>query len=161
MVPEGRLIQIIPADEAHIDRIAKHARESDINEAAVTGQSIREGLEEGVRLSVWAWTILAEDKPIAMFGASPSPVIGIGIAWMIGTPEMDHNKIAILRRTKQFVTRMHNKVFHVLMNYVDGRNDKSIRWLKWCGFKMNKNPIHVGPDKVPFYEFTRKQTDNV
>ena len=47
-------------------------------------------------------------------------------------------------------TQILNAQYDRIYNYVDARNKKAIRWLKFVGFTIDKTPYPVGPDNTPF-----------
>ncbi len=44
-------------------------------------------------------------------------------------------------------------LFPHLQNYVDARNEISIRWLKWLGFRFDPKPVPYGIWGLPFLRF--------
>jgi hypothetical protein len=130
-------------------------RRSDREELfAATGDLPEEVLIESFRSSIKSWSILHNEKPVAVYGVAPYPgVSGVGVPWLLGTDGMCKRvvQIALLRQSKQYVKRMLD-VFPYLINFVDARNKMSIRWLRWCGFTIRPAQPY-GPFNLPFHRF--------
>jgi len=143
----------------HIRAIAGNLRESDTEEiAASCGLDPLQALALSVEVSVACWVILdSSGTPIAIFGCAPcvGPAC-VGSVWMLGTPAMDQNGIAILRNSLPYIEKMH-KHFPVLHNFIDLRNLKSQKWLEWCGFKVIDIDMSYGVGGLPFLHFIRHQ----
>ena len=41
-----------------------------------------------------------------------------------------------------------------MVNYVDSRHHRAVKWLKWLGFSFIRE-ARMGPSDLPFYEFAR------
>jgi len=48
--------------------------------------------------------------------------------------------------------RRQSEKFSLLYNYVDARNVKSIKWLRWLGFQLDE-PAPYGVRGLPFHRF--------
>jgi hypothetical protein len=46
-----------------------------------------------------------------------------------------------------------------LENYVDVRNELSIKWLRWLGFQFDPQPIPYGVWEMPFFRFRMERTN--
>lgn len=148
----------LPQDtvEASIKFIAENLREADREELhSSTGLSSTEGLMESWKVSSHCWLILDnEGLPIGIFGAAPHPVEGLGVVWMMGTDGILKEAISVARQTRRYVDEM-QAVYPTLWNFVDARNELSIRWLTWSGFRLvDVDPFH-GRDGQTFIEFVR------
>jgi hypothetical protein len=74
-----------------------------------------------------------------------------GVPWMLGSDDLDRIGNEVGRQSRYYVNEM-KKRFNLLENYIDVRQKRSIRWLKWCGFKMDPAKPH-GPHGMPFHRF--------
>ena len=52
--------------------------------------------------------------------------------WLLGTRVIRQYPIAFLKDSREWMERMLNEHKHVV-NYVDERNKRSLKWLKWLG----------------------------
>lgn len=146
-------VDIVKATTDHIQDIASAIRESDRAELwAGAGVSPEDALRLSLVASSAAWTAIAGGSVVCMFGVSPSPVLqGVGVPWMIGTSNLDRHSRGLLRDSRPFLRDMFEN-YLTLANYVDDRNTRSIRWLRWLGFTIEA-PQPTGPFGLPFHRF--------
>jgi hypothetical protein len=104
--------------------------------------------------STEAWTLVADDQPIAVFGVAPADMPAVGIPWMVGTPGVLRNRRAFMRLCKVYIPKM-LALFPTLVNVVDARNLRAIAWLKHAGFSFG-SPAPFGMEGLPFYPFSMK-----
>jgi hypothetical protein len=76
----------------------------------------------------------------------------VGVPWLLGTDSLNDIKIFFMKISKIVISEM-KKQFKLLVNFVDSRYDKSVKWLKWCDFKFDNDTVLFGTMKVPFYRF--------
>ncbi|PXA91178.1 hypothetical protein DMC25_06390 [Caulobacter sp. D4A] len=142
---------------AWVSDLAGRLRPSDLDEIAATHDLDPEvSLTTSVMLSDHAWVILKGTRPIAVFGCAATGCEGSGLVWMMGTPEMDERRAAmtIARATRPYLRQMH-RTYPCLWNYIDARNDKSMNWLRWSGFRLlEAHPKH-GREGRLFFTFAR------
>lgn len=154
-------LRLVSADkvEAWADHIAANMRQSDIDEvAASSGCSPSEALHESLKLSSIAFMIESDTHgPVAMFGAAPHALPGVGIVWMLGTDGIRSEGYSIARATRRYFDEL-NAEFWMLWNYIDARNEGSMRWLRWGGFKLLAEHPQHGHLGLPFYTFARITT---
>lgn len=140
--------------EAWLTDIANNMRQADIDEvAASSGMTPAEAMKVSAQLSSHAWVIATTTgEAIAAFGAVPHSVLpGVGIVWMLGTDGIKTEGFGIARRTRRYFDEL-NAAYGLLWNYIDARNDTSMRWLKWGGFRLLE-PHRFGGHL--FYTFAR------
>jgi RimJ/RimL family protein N-acetyltransferase len=156
------------ADRPHIeirpatfrDALTLVMRKADREEVeALSGRDPREVLVESVERSASAWAGLADGKLVCLFGVVPMSLVGVtGIPWLLGSDDVCTYGRAFLRRNRAYVHAMLAE-YPVLTNVVDARNDVSIRWLRWLGFRLGE-PQPMGPHGLPFVPF-RMEAQNV
>lgn len=146
---------IVNSLPCHVPFVAENVRDADRDELwAAACLTPEQALSKSMECSTLAWTGLYDNVPVCMFGVSEgSALAGVGIPWMIGTKLVDKYATQFLRRNKGKVQEMLN-VYPLLMNYVDVRNTRAIRWLRWLGFEIGAS-IPFGPYNMPFRPFTR------
>jgi hypothetical protein len=146
-------IEIVPATLEHARYVAANLREADREEVmASTGWSPERALAESLSSSSNAWTGLADDAPVCIFGVAGETLLSrTGFPWMLGTDGVATYQRQFLRRNRPLVQIMLS-MFPYLVNYVDQRNTVAIRWLKWLGFKMGE-PEPYGVQGLPFLRF--------
>lgn len=136
-------------------------READRREAwASHRHAPEEALRESLSLSELAWTCLVEGLPAFMWGAGRkgSLISWTGAPWLLGTDSFFREDRELhrefLRRCPDYVARMQDR-FPVLENFVHAENRLSIRWLKWCGFRLEEKPTPINGED--FYLFRRER----
>lgn len=90
-----------------------------------------------------------EEYVVGMFGSVPSSEKGWGVAWLLCSDELFNYKKEFVKQCPQWVEDM-GKGYDYLYNYVDKRNDKSLKWLKYLGFKEIEEIKEYGHLKMPF-----------
>jgi|HigsolmetaAR202D_1030399.scaffolds.fasta_scaffold14958_2 Protein of unknown function (DUF2833). len=152
-------IEARPSRLEDVHRMAPRLRREDLEELQASGcESAHEALLDGLMSPDGCTTVVTGDgEPALMFGTVPHPLDDmVGCIWMLGTDEIEKNRVQFLRRSKEFIDRFHDK-YPVLMNYTYYRNTVHHRWLRWCGFMfINKVSTPGGHD---FYEFVRVRND--
>ncbi|UQZ90837.1 hypothetical protein C4J81_17130 [Deltaproteobacteria bacterium Smac51] len=150
-----RIWEIVAARPEHIDHIAEHMRDDDIREVwALNSQTPHEAMKVSLESSVRAWTTLIEGRPAFMWGVSPAADIltFTGIPWLLATDDIIRVAPEFIRQSRDFVDRM-QEGFTRLENHVHAGNSLSLRWLKWCGFTIDKTPVAFNYE--PFFKFWR------
>lgn len=136
--------------------LAEDLRSSDLDEiAAATGEDPAVALVSSVMVSSHAWVVLDGEDPICVFGAAPGDE-GEGIVWMMGSPRMDEprNALGILRRSREYLDELH-RTYPRLHNHIDARNDRSMKWVEWCGFEVIDADLSYGIEGRLFFHFER------
>lgn len=137
--------------------LAEDLRSSDLDEiSAGSGEEPATALISSVMVSSHAWVILDGSDPICAFGCAPEDAPGSAVIWMLGSPRMDEprNAIPILRLSRTYLDEMH-RAYPTLWNYIDARNDRSMKWLEWCGFEVLEAVPGHGREGRLFYHFSR------
>lgn len=137
-----------------IDAIAPHLREADRLEVeACTTLNMHEALSVASRSSTAVWAIDIDGEPAGIFGAAAFSLLGgVGCPWLLGTDALERAPSTLTRQGRRYIRRM-LAMFPELTNYVDARNEKSIRWLRAIGFSLDIAPVAYGLYGLPFYRF--------
>jgi len=146
---------------AWLEVLAENLRPSDLDEIAATSDmDPLLSLTTSVMLSDMAWVITSNDIPVAVFGCAPSGPPGSGLVWMMGTPLMDERRtaISIARSTVPYLRQMHKR-YACLWNHIDARNEKSMNWLRWSGFRLLEAVPDYGREGRLFFIFARYDPD--
>ena len=142
--------------------VAYNMRKSDIEEIwASHNHTPLKALLISFKYSTLCLTVEVNGEPVCIFGCVPDSFLGDSASvWLLGTDEfnkfMNIKNIEFLRYSRRFINYMLS-FYPYLYNYVDDRNKTSIRWLKWCGCKMN-GAITYGMEKLPFHFFEFKRS---
>jgi len=99
------------------------------------------------------WIVLNKnDVAVAVLGVRPLDMYSdIGIPWLIGTKGLEKMKKFFVKYSKMILEEM-KKGFKILINFVDAKYLKAVKWLDWCGFIID-DPIPCGAFKLPFHRF--------
>lgn len=137
----------------HILSVAENMRPADQDEIwAACHLSPLESLTRAFMASPDAYAGMADDQPLLIYGLSKASFLqDVGHPWMLGAVALEKHSKALLRASKNIPMEMLTK-YKYLLNYVDARNEKAIRWLKWLGFSL-RDPIPFGVEKLPFHPF--------
>ena len=139
-------------------------REVDVQEFRAQGINMDPAavLQNGRTHSDCAWTIVADNKPIAMFGVVPmwqetvqwkKP---IGSIWLLGTDDVKTFNKDFVRSSKHWLQRI-TKNYELVGNNVHKTNDVHLRWLEWLGFDFHIQTAIFGMPPKDFVLATRKK----
>ena len=135
------------------DMLANKLRKSDTNEVwASHNFTPWDAIYSGISNSILSLTITNKGSVVGCFGINAESMLGKkAIIWFLSSDELDKIEYRFLRHSRRFV-KMFLALYPFLFNYVDVRNKKSIRWLKYCGAKLDK-PQPFGVMNKPFRYF--------
>lgn len=137
------------ASEAHdAEYVAERMRKSDIDELSDVGAEPLEALLRGFYLSDECNTIVVNKRPAGMFGVTRQED-GSGVVWLLGTQEIEKISTTFLRGSRQWVESKASEYWK-LFNFVSAKNEVSIRWLKFLGFKFKEKILVNDSDFIPF-----------
>lgn len=145
-----------PLAAGDIQFVAEHMRGADRAElAAVHGEqaSPLHLLAQAVLNSPDVWTgVTADGEPICICGVAPRCLLtGSASPWLLGTEKLFTEPGALVREGHRYIGRM-RLIYPELVNYVDARNTKSIRWLRRLGFTVHPAEPY-GRAGLPFHRF--------
>lgn len=145
----------MPVTKAHVASVASRMRACDRREIWASSRSAPlASLRRGVSSSVMTYTGLVEGRPVCILGVAPASLLsGVGTPWMLATAGLERAARPMLRLSLPIVEVM-NETFPVLVNFVDARNVKTVRWLEWLGFTVDPAAPH-GAEGLPFHRFVR------
>lgn len=98
------------------------------------------------------WSVIGTDEEyvIGMFGSVPTLDPEYGIAWLLSSEELFNYKKEFIKQSPEWIEEM-GKGYKYLYNWVDCRNEKSIKWLRYLGFNTIRRDEQYGKGKLPFY----------
>jgi len=98
------------------------------------------------------WSVIGTDEEyvIGMFGSVPTLDPDYGIAWLLSSEELFNYKKEFIKQSPEWIEEM-GKGYKYLYNWVDCRNEKSIKWLRYLGFNTIRRDEQYGKGKLPFY----------
>lgn len=135
--------ELRPIRDGDIEAICANPRQACVAEMRRMGCSFEDALVESVRRSDWTACGVVDGAPVCLFGVAPGSVLsGRGVPWMLAGAGLDRAEIPFLRRSRPVRDAMLATYPH-LCNVVDARNTRTIRWLDWLGFRINREPVSV------------------
>lgn len=146
--------EVLPFEAEDIEIVLPAVRQADIDEIEeALGIEMREALADCQSGSCKASKIVVDGEIVAVFGDAVYSLLGsVGVPWLISTSHVEKHPKAFLKVCKPEVADMLTRHSH-LINYVDVRNTRAIRWLEWLGFQMG-DPEPYGFKRYPFRKFT-------
>ena len=150
-------VEIVPAEVSHVQAMAGRYRPADIRELQDSAQvTPEEAIRIGIEVSDESWTGLIDGIPVCCFGvARLHGLVDTGAPWMVGTNEIETFAPAFIRGCRPVVKGFLNR-YSTLLNFVDVRNEKAIRWAKWLGFRFF-DPAPYGVKNLPFRMFEMRR----
>lgn len=147
------MLKIIPPRQNLVHHIIDNLRTADIDEIkASTGQLAKPQIYRALERSGPCHMAAYNGKPMALFGiADLNGFSKIGSPWLVGTPEIETQSIAFLKKSKPLFHEI-AAPYDYLVNMVDTRNKASIRWISWLGFTLH-SAAPYGPEGLPFHKF--------
>lgn len=125
-----------------------NVRQADIDELAAMGATPEQCLRLGIQKSERATTIFLYGEPAGIAG-----IIDYGeyrLPWGVFTEAIERHPIPFLRASRAWMRGVNG----LLLNYVDARQEPTIRWLQWLGFAVDE-PVPYGVNSELFCRFWR------
>jgi len=140
------------------EELAQNLRPADRQEvAAAYGHSgTAEEIAGYVAASADAWVCHTADGLMCLFGVArwrgSSALSPVGIPWMLGTSIVSRNASDLIRSTRAYLAEM-RKDYPLLVNFIDARNEPSLRYMRACGATINA-PAPYGVEHRAFHRFS-------
>lgn len=147
---------MLPLVEGDVEVILEDGlRDQDLAELEALGRNPEVSLREAVAASgLLVFTIHVDGRPAGIFGAMPTDVPDLGIAWMLGTPRLLLIRRDLVTEGRRWVEFLNN-VYPALTNYIDERNSVSWSWLERMGFEFPYTDDFVTPEGISFRRFEK------
>ena len=130
-------------NEKDVRYILEHLREEDRHEAII--QKGENYIEECLKdiMNNDNYFVLgckkSDDTPVCMGGCAKTSEEGIGIVWLLSTPEVVNYQMCLLRNLKKDI-RLLNQEYWMLFNMLYSENELAKKWLTKFGFVFD-NPF--------------------
>tara|TARA_R100001163_G_C5009842_1_gene156171 strand:- start:273 stop:797 length:525 start_codon:yes stop_codon:yes gene_type:complete len=137
-------LEFRPCVISDVDIIVDNMRLPDIRECALVGVTPQIALnvpfvEEGSK----GFTITHKQKPVAMCGVTPLDDYSYrGKIWFLGTDDIDSIAKSFYKYSKLILSFLSYEYDYV-ENYVPVDHEKTIKWLQWIGFEIEKQQYFV------------------
>ena len=154
------MTEIMQATPEHALQIAITLRDSDAEELrAASGRAPLEVLLESLKVTdADVWSLMVEGHPVAIGGLTPSPSLpGWAVVWVVGSDWIDEKPktfTRVMRERLGWALANHTGLY----NWVDERNESSVRWLDMMGFNVG-SPAPHGKNDMPFRYFWIRAND--
>jgi hypothetical protein len=150
-IKDGAVVRI--SKDEDVDFLKDKLREQDVAEIwASNHHTPEEALKISLNDSIVCLTLEDKGQPVAMFGVSPQSAFqNEAIVWMLASPALYNMRTKFLRNCKAVINLFY-QYYPYLYNFVDARNKKTIRWLKYLGATVSE-PENYGYENLPFHYF--------
>lgn len=142
----------LPIDAEHM---VAHMRQADRREIWASG---RHTADEVARLCVTEYEcscVEIDGKPAIFFGCSAQE--DYAIPYMLATDDITKIGVRFILGSRPIVQEWIEK-YKLLTNFIHAKNEVSMRWLGWLGFKVKQSAIFN--DEL-FYRFELKEEENM
>lgn len=145
-----------PATLADAHDVARRLRQPDRDEVLAAGGVSAEFIlpsfvDRGSE--VYASGIEELGRPEVLFGVSP--IVGVdrgATIWLLGTDTLFDYPVEFAVNSRIWFERFHER-YDLLTNFIDARNERHLKWLKWLGFVAVRQWDRFGAHGLPFIEF--------
>lgn len=142
-------------NEKDILYILEHLRSEDEHEAVTQkGDNFKQVVLEEIMNSgtrTYLGCRKSDDTPVCVGGYSDTSEKGIGVVWLLSTPEIENNKTCLLRHIVGAFEEIDEK-YWLTYNILFSENRFAKRWLKKLGYKFD-NPKPEGLNVPDGFEF--------
>lgn len=143
--------QLVPADSAHAEALARAMRAEDAAECRAGGLEPLEAVLTSLEGSDIALAAIVDGEVGAMFGVGPLAGVSdrVGHVWFLTAEPFAKNPRPYMRVARKAISVMLD-LYPILFNIIDARYDAAVRWAKWLKFDVSKTTHPFGPDGLPF-----------
>jgi hypothetical protein len=139
--------QVVPATEAHCRALASRMRAEDAAEVMATaGISALAGLISSLRGTLraggQAWALLIGGEVAAIWGTRPAWGGRAALVWLLTGDLVDQHRRLFMQLSRAEVRRL-LALFPELLNLVDIRYHRALRWAQWTGAELGA-PVRFG-----------------
>lgn len=149
--------EIRPATRADIANLAMNLRKEDRDELlASDGPDVYETILDSFERSEESCVLLIDGELACAWGVVRSPFglgsVADGVVWMLSTNVVEKKPKAFWQMSKRVLPELVGR-WGMLVNAIDVRHEKAIRWGKRLGFRFTKVAIS-GIGQKPFAFFS-------
>lgn len=147
-------IRIVPAQEHHLQDLARRLRPADRAEVAALGYpEALDGILASATASEWVKAAVIDtprgERVLCVWGLGAYPDPHVGGPWLLSTRSLERHKKEFLRRSRPEIAAMHRQ-FPILRGLVDRRYTGAVRWIGWMGFHYGPPLLINGVEFLPF-----------
>ena len=154
-------LQRIDATLAHAKDLGARLRQADQDEVmAACGLTAEDALILAVAHAKQAHAWLLDGRLVAISGISGSLIdANVGVVWMLASDDVDQFPKLLVKGQREYVRTL-LQGHDMLMNFVDNRNIKAHRWLRWLGFQLGE-PRPFGAAGMLFRPFVMSANGDI
>jgi hypothetical protein len=116
---------------------------------AFGGYSPLAALLDSLRLSDRAYAILFDGELAGLFGIVPGPfLVGEAVPWLLTGDAIERHPVSFWRASREVVAYW-SKRYPVLVQWVDARYARALRWAERLGFNV-ESPAPLVSGGLPF-----------
>ncbi len=155
-------VRFEPATLVHADELSRNLRPEDAAEViAATGRELAPVLVDSVEMSTWAIAVFFDDQLACIWGVAPLPDgsvnARVGAVWMLTSPVVERYAKTFWRLCC-WAVRLLTEEWDVLVNAIDVRHSKALRWARRLGFRLEA-PAPFGAAGLDFCRFVLRKED--
>lgn len=136
-----------------IEELLENMLLADRAEVLALGHDLEWAVRNSVATSIESVAIRKNGRLGSLLGvARPLDLDETVAPWLLSTTFMLDNPKEVLRLSRVIFDRW-SRTYPHMVNYVDVRHERAIRWLGWLGADFEYIDQH-GPYKRPFYRFS-------
>ena len=122
-------VSIVPATKLDIEDIIRRS-------PVQAHPNAKRDLKRFLVISIMSWTGLVENKVACVWGIiSPTILSDSAYLWLLTTDLVDEHPFLFVRHSQMVVEKLLED-FPCIKGHVVAGETRSIRWLKWLGFKL-------------------------
>jgi len=139
--------------------VALNMREADAAEVLASGgYTPKDAVLTSFGLSHETFAAVVDGEVLAVWGVAPLNILdGAAVVWMLTAKALEKWALFFLRKCRAEVRRLLQH-WRVLLNAVDARYTKALRWAKWLGFEV-LDPAPFGVAGLPFHVIVLRAPD--
>tara|TARA_X000001316_G_scaffold12173_1_gene6019 strand:+ start:3403 stop:3867 length:465 start_codon:yes stop_codon:yes gene_type:complete len=152
------MIRVLPITTLVSDAqyVARFLRQEDRDELWELNHSLgHEAVRQSIEASTEAYLAYADDKPIAVFGASVPVLSDVGVPWFLGTRGVDLHANEYMRLGRKFTQHLLARCV-MLENIALRRNRRSLVFLSRMGFAIGEPFITATGAEAVHFTMERK-----
>ena len=135
--------------------LAPRMRQADIDECVAMGFGAEDALITSVRASMMPMAGLVNGEVVCLFGVGSVGMFATsGAPWLLGSIALDRRRFTLIKMARQWIDYQLS-IYPLLENWVDARNNKSIKLVRWLGFEID-DPKPFGVDGEMFRRFWKE-----
>ena len=137
----------------HVDELAVTMRAADVRECwAANHYAPMDALKHSLYHTNRPLTGFYNGRVMCIWGVGKITYLSKeGIPWMLTSNLVNSQYREFLRQGPKLLDEIKKEAV-ILINMVDARNRRSIKWLKWLGFTIH-DAVPYGPEGLPFHPF--------